>query len=108
MKYFILNNFEFKIDYYFNFLFHLNIIGQCILYSDVISFCSYHHASSEHCNYKLFDQAIKLLLIDIRLQLELKFFPMRIHADFLTLISKSSELNSSKHADVNHKLQFEY
>ena len=22
------------------------------VYNDVISFCSYHHASSEHCNYK--------------------------------------------------------
>ena len=45
---------------------------------------------------KLFDQAIVLLIIGIGLQLELKFFPMRIHADFLTLISKSSELNSPK------------
>ena len=50
MKYFILDNFEFKIDYYFIFLFYLKY--NRTVYSDVISFCSYHHASSEQCDNK--------------------------------------------------------
>ena len=33
MKYFILDSFEYEIDYYFNFSLHFNITGQCIAMS---------------------------------------------------------------------------